>query len=76
RRISSVAYTRSRELVSIVNADFQENIAGIKTTQTYRHTSAATSRFTRRTFDWVHARMVSQKAIATYFPFITLMSDL
>nr|WP_232017142.1 ABC transporter ATP-binding protein [Gordonia insulae] len=76
RRISSVAYTRSRELVSIVNADFQENIAGIKTTQTYRHTPAASSRFTRRTLDWVHARMVSQKAIATYFPFITLMSDL
>ncbi len=76
RRISSAAYTRSRELVSIVNADFQENIAGIKTTQTYRHTDAATARFTRRTLDWVHARMVSQKAISIYFPFITLMSDL
>jgi ATP-binding cassette, subfamily B, bacterial len=76
RRISSVAYTRSRELVSIVNADFQENIAAIKTTQTYRHTPAATARFTRRVLDWVHARMVSQRAIATYFPFITLMSDL
>ncbi|MFW0784243.1 ABC transporter ATP-binding protein [Gordonia sp. CPCC 206044] len=76
RRVSSVAYTRSRELVSIVNADFQENIAGIKTTRTYRHTPAATTRFTRRTLEWVDARMVSQKAISTYFPFITLMSDL
>ncbi|WP_431309292.1 ABC transporter ATP-binding protein [Gordonia sesuvii] len=76
RRISSVAYTRSRELVSVVNADFQENIAGIKTTQTYRHIPAATDRFTRRTHDWVAARMVSQKAISIYFPFITFMSDI
>ncbi|MGV9713452.1 ABC transporter ATP-binding protein [Gordonia sp. NPDC003424] len=76
RRISSRAYTRSRELVSIVNADFQENIAGIKTTQTYRHTGPATTRFTGRTLDWVDARMTSQRAISVYFPFITLMSDL
>lgn len=76
RRISSRAYTRSRELVSIVNADFQENIAGIKTTQTYRHTAPAADRFTGRTLDWVEARMTSQRAISVYFPFITLMSDL
>lgn len=76
RRISSVAYTRSRELVSLVNADFQENIAGIKTTQTYRHTPTATARFTRRTDEWLSARMVSQTAISIYFPFITFMSDL
>ncbi|MFW0797463.1 ABC transporter ATP-binding protein [Gordonia sp. CPCC 205515] len=76
RRISSRAYTRSRELVSVVNADFQENIAGIKTTQTYRHTAPAADRFTRRTLDWVRARMTSQRAISVYFPFITLMSDL
>ncbi|UVF80841.1 ABC transporter ATP-binding protein [Gordonia mangrovi] len=76
RRISAVAYTRSRELVSLVNADFQENIAGIKTTQTYRHTPTATARFTRRTDEWLRARMVSQVAISIYFPFITFMSDL
>uniref|UniRef100_UPI003D8FC51A ABC transporter ATP-binding protein n=1 Tax=Gordonia sp. B7-2 TaxID=3420932 RepID=UPI003D8FC51A len=76
RRIAARAYTRSRELVSAVNADFQENIAGIKTTQTYRHVAVADARFTTRTLDWVHARMVSQRAISIYFPFITFMSDL
>ncbi|GAC70786.1 putative ABC transporter permease/ATP-binding protein [Gordonia soli NBRC 108243] len=76
RRIASRAYTRSRELVSVVNADFQENIAGIRTTQTYRHTDAATERFTGRTMEWVRARMVSQTAISVYFPFITFMSDI
>ena len=76
RRISSRAYTRSRELVSMVNADFQENIAGIRTTQTYRHVPAAYARFTRRSQDWVDARMTSQRAISIYFPFITLIADL
>lgn len=76
RRIAARAYTRSRELVSIVNADFQENIAGIRTTQTYRHTDLAYRRFTARTLDWVDARMTSQRAISVYFPTIGLMSDL
>ena len=36
RRISSVAYTVSRERISLVNADFQENIAGLRAAQAYR----------------------------------------
>lgn len=76
RRVAADAYTRSRELVSVVNADFQENIAGIKTTQTYRNSAVAMARFTDRTLEWVRARMRSQRAISVYFPFITLMSDI
>ncbi|MFT4041954.1 MAG: ABC transporter ATP-binding protein [Gordonia sp. (in: high G+C Gram-positive bacteria)] len=75
RHVAARAYTHSRELVSVVNADFQENIAGIKTAQAYRNTATAEARFTALTLDWVSARMVSQRAIAIYFPFITLMSD-
>ncbi|OBC11871.1 ABC transporter [Gordonia sp. 852002-50816_SCH5313054-c] len=75
RRVAADAYTRSRELVSVVNADFQENIAGIRTTQTYRNSDIAMTRFTDRTVEWVRARMRSQRAISVYFPFITLMSD-
>lgn len=76
RRIAARAYNRSRELVSAVNADFQENIAGIKTTQAYRNTGPATRHFTGLARNWVSARMASQRAIAVYFPFITLTSDL
>ncbi|UPG69939.1 ABC transporter ATP-binding protein [Gordonia hongkongensis] len=76
RRVASRAYTRSRELISVVNADFQENIAGIKTTQTYLRTDDAQARFARRSGEWVEARMVSQRAIASYFPLIQLMSDI
>lgn len=75
RRVAAEAYTRSRELVSVVNADFQENIAGIRTTQTYRNSDIAMTRFTDRTVEWMRARMRSQRAISVYFPFITLMSD-
>ncbi|WP_367649939.1 ABC transporter ATP-binding protein [Gordonia sp. X0973] len=76
RRISSRAYLRSRELVSVVNADLQENLAGLKTTQGYRHGEAALHRFGRYSDDWYRARMVTQRAIALYFPFIVLVSDL
>ncbi len=76
QRVSSRAYTRSRELISAVNADFQENIAGLRTTVGYRHADAATARFAGRAAEYVRARMVSQQAISLYFPFITLTSDL
>ncbi|MCZ0912520.1 ABC transporter ATP-binding protein [Gordonia amicalis] len=76
RRVASAAYTRSRELISTVNADFQENIAGIKTTQSYLRTAGAQERFAQRSAAWVEARMVSQRAIASYFPLIMLMSDI
>ncbi|EGD56665.1 ABC transporter ATP-binding protein [Gordonia neofelifaecis] len=75
RRISSRAYTRTRELVSAVNADFQENISGLATTRVYRHIPAAQAEFGRRSDEWVAARMDSQRAISVYFPFITFCSD-
>lgn len=76
RRVSSASYTKARELVSVVNADFQENIAGIRTTRGYRHGDDAAARFGRRADDWYRARMVSQRAVSLYFPFIILLSNL
>ncbi|MFW0790915.1 ABC transporter ATP-binding protein [Gordonia sp. CPCC 205333] len=76
RRVSSASYTRARELVSVVNADFQENIAGVKTTRGYRHDSDAAARFAHHADDWYRARMVSQRAVSLYFPFIILLSNL
>jgi ATP-binding cassette subfamily B protein len=76
QRVASRAYTRSRELVSAVNADFQENIAGLRTTTSYRDDSRARARFGDLAGQYVAARMVSQRAISLYFPFITLVSDL
>ncbi|WP_234353915.1 ABC transporter ATP-binding protein [Gordonia iterans] len=75
RRVAGDAYTRARELVSAVNADFQENIAALTPTRAYRHTEIARERFARRSDAWVAARMVSQRAVALYFPFITFCAD-
>ncbi|MFC0313499.1 ABC transporter ATP-binding protein [Gordonia phosphorivorans] len=76
RRVSGRSYTRTRELISAVNADFQENIAGLGTTRAYRHTAVARARFDALCDRWVRARMTSQRAVAVYFPFIMFCADL
>ncbi|WP_200172068.1 ABC transporter ATP-binding protein [Tomitella cavernea] len=76
RRISSAAYTTSRERVSAVNADFQENISGLRTTQSHRREQTAAARFTGLAESYLRSRMRAQVAISVYFPLITLISDL
>nr|WP_312034036.1 MULTISPECIES: ABC transporter ATP-binding protein [unclassified Rhodococcus (in: high G+C Gram-positive bacteria)] len=76
RRISSMAYTVSRERISLVNADFQENIAGLRAAQAYRREEFAARRFAERANSYRRSRMRSQRAISVYFPFIAFLSDL
>lgn len=76
RKISSVAYTVSRERISIVNADFQENIAGLRAAQAYRREQFAAHRFAERADSYRRSRMRSQRAISIYFPFIAFLSDI
>ncbi|WP_429423202.1 ABC transporter ATP-binding protein [Nocardia sp. GAS34] len=76
RKISASAYSASRERVATVNADFQENIAGLRTTQAYRSEPHAQGRFTGYSDAYRHARMRAQKAIAVYFGFIVAWADL
>lgn len=75
RRISSAAYSTSRERISIVNADFQENVTGLRAAQAYRREEYAASRFAERSNRYRASRMRSQTAISVFFPFITLLSD-
>ncbi|SDE39608.1 ABC transporter ATP-binding protein [Rhodococcus tukisamuensis] len=76
RRVSSVAYSVSRERISIVNADFQENVAGLRAAQAYRREDFAAERFAERADSYRRSRMRSQRAISIFFPFITFLSDL
>ncbi|MEW2017989.1 ABC transporter ATP-binding protein [Rhodococcus sp. NPDC076796] len=76
RRISSAAYSTSRERISIVNADFQENVTGLRAAQAYRREEYAASRFAERSDRYRVSRMRSQTAISVYFPLITLLSDI
>ncbi|GGL07983.1 ABC transporter ATP-binding protein [Nocardia jinanensis] len=76
RRVSSVAYTVSRERVSTVNADFQENIAGLRAVQANRHERLAAHRFAEYSAKYRRSRMRAQRAIALYFAFVASWTDL
>ncbi len=76
RRVSSAAYTTSRERVSAVNADFQENITGLRTTQAHRREAHAADAFAALAESYRRSRIRAQFAISVYFPLITLISDL
>ena len=74
RARSAVAYDDAREKVGIVNADLQENIAGLRVTQAYRREGHNRRRFAQRSHDYRTARLRSQRYIAVYFPFVQFLS--
>lgn len=74
RRFASTAYTVSRENVSTVNADFQENVAGLRAVQANRHEPVAARRFAEYSDRYRRSRMRAQMSIALYFPFVIAWS--
>jgi ATP-binding cassette subfamily B protein len=71
---SSRAYTEARERVSVVNADFQENVAGLRITQAYRREPRNAARFAGLSTGYRQSRLRAQRYIALYFPFVQLLS--
>ena len=76
RRFSTRAYTDAREKVSIVNADLQENVAGLRVSQALGRQQANADGFAARSDDYRRSRMRAQTAISIYFPFVALLSEL
>src|SRR6201996_1422077 len=76
RSRASKAYQESRERVSVVNADFAENVAGLRVTQAYRREDRNQARFTALSDSYRRARMRSQRLIALYFPFVQTLSTI
>ncbi len=76
RRFSTRAYTDAREKVSIVNADLQENVAGLRVSQALGRQAANADGFAARSDDYRRSRMRAQTAISIYFPFVALLSEL
>jgi len=76
RRFSTRAYTDAREKVSIVNADLQENVAGLRVSQALGRQQANADGFAARSNDYRRSRMRAQTAISIYFPFVALLSEL
>src|SRR6202034_1632860 len=58
----------------VVNADLQENVAGLRVTQAYRRAQRNQARFAGYSNAYRTARMRSQRLIATYFPFVQTLS--
>ncbi|WP_211229437.1 ABC transporter ATP-binding protein [Nakamurella lactea] len=76
RRYSSRQYTKAREQVAVVNADLQENVAGLRISQALGRQESNSSSFAEKSDDYRRIRMRAQTAIATYFPFVALLADL
>ncbi len=74
RAKSSKAYSDAREKVSIVNADLQENVAGLRTAQAYRRQGRNQEHFAALSDGYRRSRLRAQRFIAMYFPFVQLLS--
>ena len=71
---SSRAYGEAREKVAAVNADLQENVAGLRVSQAYRREQVNLARFTGLSASYRRSRLRAQRYIAVYFPFVQSLS--
>ena len=71
---SSRAYGEAREKVAAVNADLQENVAGLRVSQAYRREQVNLARFTALSATYRRSRLRAQRYIAVYFPFVQSLS--
>ncbi|MDH6539409.1 ABC transporter ATP-binding protein [Streptomyces sp. SPB4] len=75
RRKSVAAYELARDRVSVVNADLQESVAGLRLVQAFRRQSTGAARFAERSDSYRRARVRGQWLISVYFPFVQLLSS-
>ncbi|PRH76574.1 ABC transporter ATP-binding protein [Streptomyces solincola] len=76
RRSSVKAYELARERISVVNADLQESVAGLRIVQVFGRERSGATRFTERSASYRSARVRGQWLISVYFPFVQLLSSL
>ncbi|MER7972484.1 ABC transporter ATP-binding protein [Streptomyces sp. NPDC096080] len=75
RRASVKAYELARERVSVVNADLQESVAGLRIVQAFGRERDGGARFAERSDSYRQARIRGQWLISVYFPFVQLLSS-
>ncbi|WP_030204785.1 ABC transporter ATP-binding protein, partial [Streptomyces sp. NRRL S-87] len=75
RRKSVKAYELARDRVSVVNADLQETVSGLRIVQAFRRERSGAQRFAARSDDYRQARVRGQWLISVYFPFVQLLSS-
>ncbi|MDF6042580.1 ABC transporter ATP-binding protein/permease [Streptomyces sp. JH14] len=75
RRRSVKAYELARERISVVNADLQESVSGLRIVQAFRRERDGAERFAGRSDHYREARVRGQWLISVYFPFVQLLSS-
>ncbi|MFE1942394.1 ABC transporter ATP-binding protein [Streptomyces massasporeus] len=75
RRASVKAYELARERVSVVNADLQESVSGLRIVQAFRRERDGGRRFTERSDSYRQARIRGQWLISVYFPFVQFLAS-
>jgi ATP-binding cassette subfamily B protein len=75
RRRSAAAYAKARERIATVNANLQEGLSGVRVTQAYRREELNIKDFRRVARTHLEARLGAQRLVATYFPFVELLSQ-
>lgn len=76
RKFSSKLYLKARESISVVNAEFLEQVSGLSTIQMYRMESWCARQFAATSEVYRRQRMQSQTLISVYFPGITFICEL
>ncbi len=74
RRRSDRAYGTARERVAMVNANLQESVSGVRVAQAYVREDRNIAGFQRLAREHLDARLGAQRLVATYFPFVELLS--
>ncbi|MET9803825.1 ABC transporter ATP-binding protein [Streptomyces sp. NPDC006368] len=75
RRSSVKAYELARERISVVNADLQESVAGLRIVQAFGRERSGAERFAGRSSAYRSARVRGQWLISVYFPFVQFLSS-
>ncbi|MER7402487.1 ABC transporter ATP-binding protein [Streptomyces sp. NPDC000070] len=75
RRASVKAYELARERVSVVNADLQESVSGLRIVQAFRRERDGGRRFAGHSDSYRRARIRGQWLISVYFPFVQFLSS-
>ncbi|HVE47393.1 MAG TPA: ABC transporter ATP-binding protein [Acidimicrobiales bacterium] len=75
RRRSAQAYDTARERIATVNANLQESISGVRVAQAYGREDRNIGNFRGVAQRYFDARMTAQRLVATYFPFVELLSE-
>jgi ATP-binding cassette subfamily B protein len=75
RRKSIKTYELARERVSVVNAELQEHVAGLRVVQAFRRELGSSEQFAEHSHGYRQARVRGQFLISVYFPFVQFLSS-